>query len=301
MIYGKISLNEIIAKVYADLDLQESTYPISDFIEWSAEALKKIGAFPSFENKVAGKGNVDPIRVTNYQALLPCELHSIQQVAFSTNSEGPYHAMRHATGTFDNERDLDNSDTSNVTALTDLVFLAMDLYDLEYESAIAKINSEPTTKASLSALLNSRKETLKEQGTDFSIDYTYTLTSRYIKTNVRDGYLMMAYQSIPIDSDGYPLIPNDEGFKEALYWYIVKKLLYPKWAKGQVRDTIYFHAQSSWNYYSKQAYGNALMPNQDQLESIKNIWTRLVPNINAHNTFYSTIGQQEKIYNQNSR
>lgn len=301
MIYGKISLNEIIAKVYADLDLNEGTHPISDFIEWSAEALKKIGAFPSFENKVAGKGGEDPLKITNYQAVLPCELHSIQQVAFSTNSKGPYHAMRYATGSFDNQRENEDSNISSVVALTDLVFLAMDLYNLDYEDALAKVNSEPTTKASLSAVLNSRSEVVKEKGTDISIDYTYTLTSRYIKTNVKEGYLMMAYQAIPTDSDGYPLVPNDEGFKEALYWYIVKKLLYPKWATGRIRDAVYSHAQSSWNYYSKQAYGNALIPNQDQLESIKNTWVRLVPNINAHNTFYSTIGQQEQIYNHNSR
>lgn len=297
MINGKISLNEIIAKVYADLDLKEGTHPISDFIEWSAEALKKIGAFPSFDNKVAGKGDEDPLKIINYQAVLPCELHSVQQVAYSSSADGPYFAMRYATGSFDNQRPTDKNDNTDAVALTDIIFLAMDLYGLDYETALSTVNNEPITKASLSAILNSRASTLKGKGTDLTVDYTYTLTSRYIKTNVKEGYLMVAYQAIPVDSDGYPLVPDDEGFKEALYWYIVTKILYPKWAEGRVRDLVYFEAKRSWNYYSKQAYGNAMMPNIDQLEAIKNTWNRLVPNINAHDTFYSHIGEQEVIYN----
>jgi hypothetical protein len=44
MINKLISSKSIIAKIIADLDLQEEEIKISDFIEWIGEANEKIGA-----------------------------------------------------------------------------------------------------------------------------------------------------------------------------------------------------------------------------------------------------------------
>lgn len=128
---------------------------------------------------------------------------------------------------------------------------------------------------------------------------TYVVTQSYIKTNIESGYLMMAYQAIPTDNEGYPMVPDDAAFIDALYWYITMKLYYPQWVSGQVRDAVYYDARRSWNYYCKQAYGDALMPNTDMLESIKNSWLRLVPEINEHNSGFSTLGQEQIYYNHN--
>jgi hypothetical protein len=108
---------------------------------------------------------------------------------------------------------------------------------------------------------------------------------------------MLSYQAIPTDIDGYPLVPDDSSFTEALYWYIVMKLLYPKWRDGRIRDAVYMDAKMSWNFYSKQAYGNAMMPNIDQLESLKNQHLKLIPELGQHKEFFSTLGQQEHLYN----
>jgi len=41
------------------------------------------------------------------------------------------------------------------------------------------------------------------------------------------------------------------------------------------------------------------MPNVDQLESIKNAWLRLVPEIHEHSNGFSTLADSQIIYNQN--
>lgn len=305
MIYGTTSIKEVIAKVFADLNLQEGTYPVSDMITWAAEALKKIGAFPSFVNRVTGKGG-EPITVLkDYQAILPCELHSIQQVSYSKTADGPFYPMRYATGSYDHVPQLNselenNSSEDTVVADSTLIYLAMDLYDISYDEALNKLNTEVGLRSSLIGLYYKGKDSTTDS-TSITFDYTYTLTSRYIKTNVKEGYLMIAYQAIPTDSEGYPLVPDDESFKEALYWYITMKIKFPEWMEGRVRDAVYYRIENKWNYYCKQAYGNAMMPNVDQLESIKNTWVRLIPNINANKTYYANIGQQEVIYNQNKK
>lgn len=310
MIYKTTSVKRVIAKVFTDLDLQEGEHRISDMIEWAGEALEKIGAFPSFINKVTGRDNNPLLEIVNYQTKLPCDFHTVIQVSFSENINGPFYPMRYATGSFEYGK-IDNEITSNDFIFPDssLATLAMSLYateltadaeHTEYQHALIKLNAEPTTRSLLNGLLNQMTPTnnvqVKSSYVNTTIDYTYLITSNYLKTNVSSGYIMMAYQAIPTDNNGYPLIPDDADFMEAIYWYITMKLLYPQWKQGSVRDQVYYDARRSWNYNCKKAYGNALMPNIDQLESIKNGWLRLVPEINEHATGFSTLGERQIIY-----
>jgi hypothetical protein len=305
MIYKLTSVNKVISKVFTDLDLKEGDHRISDMIEWSAEALLKIGAFPSFVNKVTGKDNVPYLEVVDYQSRLPNDFHSVIQVSFSDSVNGPYYPMTYGTGSFEYGKVLNEvSTTTNAVPESSLVTLAMTLYELDYAAALAKINNEPNTRANLIVLMNQMDSTYSAgSGTSTpstsTNEYKYIITSNYIKTNIRNGYIMLAYQAIPTDSNGYPMIPDDVDFLEALYWYITMKLLYPEWKMGRVRDEVYYDARRSWNFTCKKAYGNAMMPNVDQLESIKNQWLRLVPELDEHAGGFATLGERQVIYNQN--
>jgi len=305
MLYKTTSVKRVIAKVFTDLDLSEDTHRISDMIEWAGEALEKIGAFPSFTNKVAGKDDLPYLVLENYQSLLPHDFHKLIQVSYGTTETGPFYPMRYATGSFDWGSTVTSTSTSldQVSPESDLVTLTMSLYDLTYEEALAKLNSEPATKSLVQSMLTQMQGTnTRSASTDYidtTFDYTYLITPNYIKTNVETGYVMLAYQAIPTDAEGYPMIPDNQSFLDAIYWYINMKLLYPEWKTGKTRDAVYYDARRSWNYYCKQAYGDALMPNKDQMESIKNSWLRLVPEINEHSTGFSTMGQRQIVYNHN--
>lgn len=299
MIYKNTSVKRVIAKVFTDLDLQEGDHRVSDMINWAGEALEKIGVFPSFINKVTGKDGNPILAVSNYQTKLPSDFHKLIQVSYAANKTGPFYPMRYATGSFDfGAEDNEVTSTDITHPESALVTLAMSLYDLTYEEALSKINSEPATRSLLNAMITDvgRGSSISEV-VDTTGDYTYLIRPNYIKTNIETGFIMLSYQAVPVDIDGYPLIPDDQSFSEAIYWYITMKLLYPKWQNGSIRDAIYYDARRSWNFYCKQAYGNALMPNKDQLESIKNTWLRLIPEINEHATGFSTLGQKQVIYN----
>lgn len=302
MIYKLTSIKKVIAKVFTDLDLKEGDHRISDIIEWSGEALEKIGAFPQFVNKVAGKNNVPLLELSNYQARLPYDLHKLIQVSYASTTNGPYYPMRTASGSFDWEIPSDTTSTvETVAADSSIVSLAMSMYDLSYEEALSKINTESSTRTLLNNLLKQDNDLTQSGGSTINThDYTYVINDNYIKTNVSSGYLMIAYQAIPTDGDGYPMIPDMVSFHEAIYWYVNMKLIYPKWQMGQIRDAVYYDARRSWNYYCKQAYGDALMPDRDEMESVKNTWLKLVPEINSHSNFFNTTGQQEIVFNHNS-
>jgi hypothetical protein len=306
MIYKLTSVKRVLAKVFTDLDLKEGDHRILDMIEWCAEGLLKIGAFPQFINKVTGKDNVPFLEVWDYQTQLPNDFHSAIQVSFSENVYGPYYPMIYGTGSFEFSKDINEVSSTMAIPESNLVSMAMTLYELSYTDALTKINNEPVTRANLTVMLNRMNPDASGAGGAgvsnigaSGKDYKYIITPGYIKTNIRTGFIMMAYQAIPTDSEGYPLIPDDVDFVEALYWYVTMKLLYPEWKLGRVRDEVYYDARRSWNFNCKKAYGNAMMPNTDQLETIKNQWLRLIPEIHEHSGGFATLGDRQIIYNKN--
>jgi hypothetical protein len=304
MIYKFVSVKRVIAKVFTDLDLKEGDHRVTDMVEWAGEAVKKIGAFPALSTKITGKGGKPLLEITDYQSKLPCDITTINQVSYSPFEGGPFYPMTYAAGSFDAQ--IPNIDTGdNDTPPADLLIadLAISLYGDTYAQALERINTYPNIREQLTALIHNAQESprIGNDTTSMSDSYTYVISGNYIKTNLRSGFLMISYQAVPVDNEGYPMIPDDESFEEAIYWYINMKLTYPEWKMGRVRDAVYYDAKSSWNFYRKQAYATALMPNVDQLESIKNAWLRLVPEIDEHSTFFSHLNDPQTIYNKNSR
>lgn len=299
MVYRYTSVKTVIAKVLADLDIQEENFRLADCLEWISEALEKIGSFPQFIIRTTGRDDLPLLELSNYQTELPFDFHTPIQLSYSSSTDGPFYPMRCATGSFEhnpviNDNSTLNSNIEDTLPTTSLVVLAMQLYDLSYAGALALVNTDLEKKTYLSSLLSTSSSTVST--TEATTDYIYVIRGGYIKTNTETGYIMLSYQAIPTDLEGYPLIPDTVSFREALYWYVNMKLTYPKWKSGQVRDAIYYDARRSWNYYCKQAFGDATMPDRGQLEAIKSSWLRLIPNVHEIDTDFSNLGERQAVY-----
>lgn len=331
MITKLVSAKTAIAKVIADLNMSEDDMRISDMREWCGEALEKIGAVTQLIKKVSGVDGTPVLKINGHQAALPCDLHHLHQVAYSFSCNGPWLPMRKATGSFSvwgkhntseccgkciNDCDghcghccchhgTDCGQCPNMIIQDDvLVNLVVDMYgNIDKTEALEMINTNDNMRTILTNLINCHTLNL----TDFhdmvnanaSTDLQYSIKPGYIMTNAPCGYLKLSYSAIPMDEDGYPLVPDKASFMEAIYWYITMKLKYPEYLNGTLRRDVYYDIRNSWNFYCRQAYAEALMPNEDGLESIKNSWNKLVPEIMDHSTFYSHTGERQVIHNAN--
>lgn len=301
-----VSSNAVIAKIIADLDLKESDIKITDIRQWIGEGLEKIGAVQQLEHKV------EIIPVIGHQAKLPCDLYQLGQVAFSFQNSSGWLPMRKATSSFGVYHDNFLDKPEMLMQDSALIPLIKNMFNLVDDSeALAKLNEDLNLRQTLSVLLNQYTigtvngkfiGTLGNghiDGTMFSNSLQYMTKPGYIMVNVPSGYVKISYRGIYTDDDSMPMIPNSASYFEALYWYVTMKLMYPKKLKGQISQNDYYDIRNSWNYYRKQAYAEAMMPTVDDLETISNMWTKLYPEINDHSTFFSTTGDQQRIYNQN--
>lgn len=301
-----ISSASVVAKVIADLDLKEDQIRITDIREWIMEGILKIGAIQQYEHKVA----ILPIEC--HQVALPCDLYKLGQVAFSFCNGGGWLPMRKATSSFGVFHDRECSNEPCMLIPDTAMFpLVKNMFNLNTDrEALDKLNEDTNLRQTLSILLNQwTVGTVNgkfvpgvidhRDSTMFSNELQYTTKPGYINTCMPKGFVKISYYAIYTDEDSMPMIPDLESYKEAIYWYVTMKLMYPKKLKGQISQGDYYDIRNSYNFYRKQAYAEAMMPTVDDLETISNIYTKLYPEINDHSMFFSTSGDEQNIYNQN--
>jgi hypothetical protein len=131
--------------------------------------------------------------------------------------------------------------------------------------------------------------------------YYFYIQGNTLITDIKDDdpitKVSLTYLGIPIDDEGYPLIPDDVYFIEACAKYVMYMLDYREWRKGDMPDKVLQKSEQDYLFYVNSARGSANMPNERQLRNLKNIWVRLVPNMNDENNFFRKIDNKERLYN----
>ena len=127
---------------------------------------------------------------------------------------------------------------------------------------------------------------------------TYIIDDGYIKTSFVSGKICLSYMAFPTDEDCFPLVPDDISFKEALFWYIYKKLLLSFINSPETRRNgiDYSFAEQQWKYYCTQARNAANYPDIDKYESFMNQWVRLVPDLSRHDLMFEQLNMREDLY-----
>lgn len=284
-----VSSKAVIAKIIADLDLKEDDIKITDIREWISEAMEKIGAVQQLEHKVAN------LKICDYQAKLPCDLYRLNQVAFSFENSCGWLPMRKVTNSFGIYKKCGECDP-----------IVKNIFNLDNDKdALEILNSDQNIKQTLSALVNqytvpsNNGRLIVGNPATFNTSLQYSTKPGYITVNVPCGWVKVSYHAIPTDEDSMPMIPDIPSYFEAIFWYVAMKMSYPKYLKGQLSQNIYYDMRSSWNFYRKQAYAEAMMPTVDELETIKNVWHKPYTEFRDHDTFFETTGDEQILYNWN--
>lgn len=295
-----VSSKAVIAKIIADLDLKEDDIKITDIREWISEAMEKIGAVQQLEHKVAN------LKICDYQAKLPCDLYRLNQVAFSFENSCGWLPMRKVTNSFGIYKKCGECDPKMLIQDNALLPLVKNIFNLDNDKdALEILNSDQNIKQTLSALVNqytvpsNNGRLIVGNPATFNTSLQYSTKPGYITVNVPWGWVKVSYHAIPTDEDSMPMIPDIPSYFEAIFWYVAMKMSYPKYLKGQLSQNIYYDMRSSWNFYRKQAYAEAMMPTVDELETIKNVWHKPYTEFRDHDTFFETTGDEQILYNWN--
>lgn len=282
MIYKYTKCESVIAKIMADSDMSEKNIRITDMREWIFEAVEKIGAPVQYVQKESGVDGVPIFDVMEYQIPIPDDLESLTAVAYSTTGSD-WIPCRKNESTFKDFEDGVNAKYHHEPEQK------MAYKFLHHRSQLTEIN---------------RSEAMMQRIKNNKIDEpTYWIKPGWIVFNKEQGRVKLSYKAIATDERGYPLIPDLASYQEAIYWYVMMKLNFPKFIKGQLggrvkfNQNIYFYLQQQWNFYRNQAYAESMMPNEGEMTNIKNEWTKLIPDWDSDDTFFRNVGKKQLNYN----
>jgi|694.fasta_scaffold48943_12 hypothetical protein len=133
-----------------------------------------------------------------------------------------------------------------------------------------------------------------------SCDITYKLNNNYIYTSFDEGEVLLSYTAFPVDDRGFPLVPDDEAFVEALEWYVAYRIAYKLWLNDRLSDKKLQFINKEKDWYMGKAITRTKRLTKDQLESWKNMTLRLIPKINEHATQFKSRGEQQNRINHNT-
>lgn len=244
----KISVKNIIAKVYQDLQIG-SEVSTGAIIEWSAEVLNKINVYSQLDPRYAC------IKVENYKAEIPCDLVYLNYIG-----KDGIQLTKSSGGDIFNF--IDTSDPK------------------PYAYNERKMTNIPFVNG-----MNHRNK-LGEQ---------FIFENGWIKTSFKEGSLYIQYQAMPMDEDGFPLIPDHESFRDAIFWYIAHKIFYIRSISEDRFWRFYKDADEKWRYYVNQSGAEAMMPDLSTLENLKRNYISMIPKINSYSQFFSNLNNSPRI------
>lgn len=272
-----LSFNSIIERVYRNAGYQ--TVDWVDAIEHIADVLRLIGVKDAHKTITTNglDGNPDPIVIIDYRGELPTGV--IQHIAarkieLSSDKVSGFYPMIYSTDLFHQ---------SNVKRMN--IELPAGVFDTTDWTVgeDGEYTPSPIIVEGQKAVVNL-----------YDRNFTYRLNAGNIETNFEDGYVELVYSGFVTDCNGFPMIPDEVKFEKAVECYLIERLDYKKWRKGEIADKIYNHSQQECSWYIAAARSKGNLPSIDKMESWKNAMLRSILRPNQHAAGFKNLSTQER-------
>lgn len=115
---------------------------------------------------------------------------------------------------------------------------------------------------------------------------SYKVNNNYIYTNFKEGFIELVYTGFVKDASGYPMIPDDQRYIEAIKWSLIEHIDYKKWRVGDISDRVYDKSEREKMWAIGSAKTKADIPTVDQMESMKEMFLRSIIKTRRHDIYF---------------
>lgn len=201
---------------------------------------------------------VETVEIKDFRGLLPCDLIYIVQV----KDPGSGICLRSMTDTF----------APGMRPKPDEQYQPKDLINNaspvgEYIPPMRKYTEEPS---------------FKTQG-------------RIIFTSFEEGEVEIAYKSIPVDEDGFPLLIDNETYLNALEAYIKVKVFTVKYDTGKIQAGVLSNAQADYSWASHLLQSEMTLPSVSEMESLTRYLNTMIKPTTSFDKGFKDLGGREYI------
>jgi hypothetical protein len=242
-------MKSVIARVIRNTRVQDLSY-IADAHEWVWEAMGML------KTKQTLKGVWKPLVVDFHKAKLPCDLVYLEAVECEGNRIPLNNSLR-------------TPSRETAPNLQTPTFQSLPTDGLVGQNEGSAYTRNVTRVTGLAPV----------EGWYYKLD-----DPGYITTSFADGELVIYYRAVPTDTDGMPLIPDNENYKQALYWYVRAMMIGAGFEDKQFSYQFCFSQFEE--IYGPRAIGEIRYPSPDRMEEHLRASIRLLPAANYYENFF---------------
>lgn len=107
-------------------------------------------------------------------------------------------------------------------------------------------------------------------------DRDYNIQFNEVTTTFQEGIMKFRLMLLPIDEQGFVMVPDLVSYKDALMWKLAYHLVMRGHKFPQTRMNDMEYNWIKWQFYCKQARGTARMPDKALMEVFKNEFNKLI-------------------------
>lgn len=192
----------------------------------------------------------ETITIANYKAKLPCELVTLDGVKYNGVP------LVYSVGVYGPENKVQGTEVTNT------------------------LNRTTVDDQNFPMLGNKTRSA--------ALPYSYIVQDGYIHTNLQSGEMVLSYTGIEVDSNGFPLVPDDAAYTSAITAYVQMMLDRKEWRAQRAPEAFYRDSERAWRKFSTSARARGIMPSVDKMETMRRMWTRILPNVKMHNSGFSS-------------
>jgi len=142
---------------------------------------------------------------------------------------------------------------------------------------------------------NFPRATTNEKETPSYEEPAFKTNGRVIFTSIRDGVVEVAYKSIPVDENNFPLLLDDEVYIAALEAFIKEQIFTIKFDTGKINNGALQNAQQEYAWRAAQLHSKMKMPSVSEMESLTRIYNTMLLSRKSFDRGFRDLGNREYI------
>lgn len=280
--YPLVSGKTILARVIRSLGYKLPAHYHDDVLEWIAEGLGMMQVTNSLIIRSTGdEACPGEISIQNHCASLPCGFVSIIAVEDSTGVRLP------EGGDQTNLMSETSARSVNKTLATRVSSFQVDPYVHQTSTGVPSDDPGVNPPYYLSG------SDLAANNSTTRSNHYYKIVGNYIQTSFESGYIKMHYYAVPTCDDGYPLIPDNENFKQGLEWHVIRRLI----GSGYQHPVFtYQFADQQYEIYAGRGMGEVQYYTPEGAAKLNRSLIRLIPPYHFYEDFFTNSEQPERLY-----
>ena len=129
-------------------------------------------------------------------------------------------------------------------------------------------------------------------------ELAFKTQGRIIYTSFPEGAVEIAYKSIPVDEDGFPLIIDNETYLNALEAYIKKQVFTVKFDQQKIPAAVLQNTQRDYATAAANLDTEFTTPSYSEAEAMSRFMTSLIPSVIKFERGFKHLGDRQFIKNQ---